>query len=256
MLDVDIEKILPITEVRDSLNKIIDAVIDSEDLYVVTKNGKPSAIIVGVHHLEKLTGIDHKMIIPEDTDVSEASEKAETIVNTPNDLATSDTPTLSSTSTDASTSDATTIPTQSGNTEDKSEDSTPETPIASTTKSLQDDTSTPYAPATTMVDDGLDDLFAPEVPTAQPTDLLTPSPAATVTPMANTDTALETTMPPVPTADMSPVPSVPTTMPAEVTSPAPTTTDSQPSQASNTTNPLINPTPPAQPPIPPTTNQV
>ncbi len=63
MLDVDIEKILPVTEVRDSLNSIIDKVEGGDDLYVVTKNGKPSAIIVGVHHLEKLTGIDHKELM-------------------------------------------------------------------------------------------------------------------------------------------------------------------------------------------------
>src|SRR3989344_2899363 len=64
MLDVNIEKILPVTEVRDSLNKIIDEVESTDELYVVTKNGKPSAIVVGVHHLEKLTGIDHKELMP------------------------------------------------------------------------------------------------------------------------------------------------------------------------------------------------
>jgi len=56
MLEVDIEKIIPITEARDSFNQIIEGVEASDDLFVVTKNGKPSAIIVGVHHLEKLTG--------------------------------------------------------------------------------------------------------------------------------------------------------------------------------------------------------
>lgn len=65
MLDVNIEKILPVTEVRDSLNKIVDEVESTDELYVVTKNGKPSAILVGVHHLEKLTGIDHKELLPD-----------------------------------------------------------------------------------------------------------------------------------------------------------------------------------------------
>lgn len=64
-MNVNIEKILPVTEVRDSLNKIIDEVESSDELYVVTKNGKPSAIIVGVHHLEKLTGIKHDQLMPE-----------------------------------------------------------------------------------------------------------------------------------------------------------------------------------------------
>lgn len=67
MLDVNIEKILPITAVRDALNKIIDEVEDSNELYVITKNGKPAAIIVGVHHLEKLTGISHQTIMPDET---------------------------------------------------------------------------------------------------------------------------------------------------------------------------------------------
>ena len=58
MLEVDIEKIIPITEARDSFNQIIEGVEASDDMYVVTKNGKPSAIIVGVHHLEKLTGAE------------------------------------------------------------------------------------------------------------------------------------------------------------------------------------------------------
>ncbi|MFA6963171.1 MAG: type II toxin-antitoxin system Phd/YefM family antitoxin [Patescibacteria group bacterium] len=56
MLEVDIEKIIPITDARDRFNQIIEEVEASDDMYVVTKNGKPSAIIVGVHHLEKLTG--------------------------------------------------------------------------------------------------------------------------------------------------------------------------------------------------------
>lgn len=57
MLEVDIEKIIPVTDARDSLNQIIETVEGSDSMYVITKNGKPSAIIVGVHHLEKLTGM-------------------------------------------------------------------------------------------------------------------------------------------------------------------------------------------------------
>lgn len=56
MLSVDIEKIIPVTEARDMFNKIIDEVEGSDDLYVLTKNGKPSAVVVGINHLEKLTG--------------------------------------------------------------------------------------------------------------------------------------------------------------------------------------------------------
>ncbi|MFA7252957.1 MAG: type II toxin-antitoxin system Phd/YefM family antitoxin [Patescibacteria group bacterium] len=74
MLDVDVEKILPVTEARDSLNKIIDEVEDSEQLYVITKNGKPAAIIVGVHHLEKLTGIPHTDLIVDEGNADQIAE--------------------------------------------------------------------------------------------------------------------------------------------------------------------------------------
>ena len=56
MLSVDIEKIIPVTEARDMFNKIVDEVEGSDELYVLTKNGKPAAVVVGVNHLEKLTG--------------------------------------------------------------------------------------------------------------------------------------------------------------------------------------------------------
>ena len=57
MLDVDIDKILPLTEARDNFNKIVDDVEGTDQMYVLTKNGKPAAVVVGVNHLEKLTGI-------------------------------------------------------------------------------------------------------------------------------------------------------------------------------------------------------
>lgn len=67
MLDVDIEKILPISSVRELLNSIVDEVANSDEMYVVTKEGRPAAIVVGVHHLEVLTGISHKDIMPDET---------------------------------------------------------------------------------------------------------------------------------------------------------------------------------------------
>jgi len=56
VLEVDIDKILPVTEARDSFNKIVDEVEGTNHMYVLTKNGKPTAVVVGVNHLEKLTG--------------------------------------------------------------------------------------------------------------------------------------------------------------------------------------------------------
>lgn len=59
MLQVNIEKILPVTEARDMFNKIVDDVEGTDELWVLTKNGKPAAVMVGVNHLEKLTGEAH-----------------------------------------------------------------------------------------------------------------------------------------------------------------------------------------------------
>ena len=67
MLEVKIEKILPITEARDSFNKLIDEVEGTDELYVFTKNGKPAAVLVGVHHLEKLTGTSKEELMDQTT---------------------------------------------------------------------------------------------------------------------------------------------------------------------------------------------
>lgn len=57
MLKVDVDKIIPLTEARDSLNKIVDDVEkNDQSVYVLTRNGTPIAMITGVNHLEKLTG--------------------------------------------------------------------------------------------------------------------------------------------------------------------------------------------------------
>ena len=63
MLQVNIEKILPVTEARDSFNKIVDEVEGTDEMYVLTKNGKPAAVVVGVNHLEKLTGENHDAVL-------------------------------------------------------------------------------------------------------------------------------------------------------------------------------------------------
>jgi prevent-host-death family protein len=63
MLSVDIEKIIPVTEARDMFNKIVDEVEGTDEMYVLTKNGKPSAVLVGVNHLEKLTGAEGSQVM-------------------------------------------------------------------------------------------------------------------------------------------------------------------------------------------------
>ena len=76
MLEVDIEKIIPITEARDNLNQLVDSVSDSDDLVVITTNGKPSAILVGVHHLEKLTGMASNDLIPPTSPVIDSFDQS------------------------------------------------------------------------------------------------------------------------------------------------------------------------------------
>ncbi len=245
MLDVDVEKILPITEVRDSLNKIIDAVTDSEDLYVITKNGKPAAIIVGVHHLEKLTGIDHKMIIPED--VEDDVKNDDPIVNkdsNPLDVSTSSssvtTDTSNTTISDTSTND-TTLLTPHADIETSTNNATmPETPIVTTIQPPQEDLSVPEIKTSPIVDDGLDDLFAPETPIAEQTiaPSFSPTPAMSPAPVIDTN-------PLAPTTGVEPTVVTP---PAQI--------DSQPVPSITTTNPPVNPAAPVQSPIPPTTTQL
>jgi prevent-host-death family protein len=73
MLQVDIEKIIPVTEARDSFNKIVDEVEGTDEMYVLTKNGKPSAVVVGVNHLEKLTGAEGAEVMAKIGDMNEAT---------------------------------------------------------------------------------------------------------------------------------------------------------------------------------------
>lgn len=71
MLEVKVENIIPVTEARDSFNQLVDKVEGTDEMYVLTKNGKPSSILVGVHHLEKLTGTSHEELMK---DVEEPAE--------------------------------------------------------------------------------------------------------------------------------------------------------------------------------------
>lgn len=66
MLEVKIENIIPVTEARDRFNQIVDTVEGTDEMFVMTKNGKPAAIMVGVHHMEKLTGESHKEVFGAD----------------------------------------------------------------------------------------------------------------------------------------------------------------------------------------------
>jgi len=79
MLSVDIEKIIPVTEARDMFNKIVDEVEGSDEMYVLTKNGKPAAVVVGVNHLEKLTGETSGEIMTKVTEATTEPKEEEAV---------------------------------------------------------------------------------------------------------------------------------------------------------------------------------
>lgn len=70
MLEVDINKIIPVTEARDNFNKLVEEVTASDSLFVLTTNGKPTAVLVGVHHLEKLTGQSDASVVAKMSDLA------------------------------------------------------------------------------------------------------------------------------------------------------------------------------------------
>ena len=92
MLEVQIENILPVTEARDRFNQLVDGVENSDDMFVLTKNGKPAAIMVGVHHLEKLTGENHEELFgtgaKEEEKAEEETEEKEEKISEPEVAAT------------------------------------------------------------------------------------------------------------------------------------------------------------------------
>jgi len=83
MLEVKIENIIPATEAKDKFNQLVDSVEGSDDMFVMTKDGKPSAILVGVHHLEKLTGENHEELFGINNKTEEKEVELDTNTTTP-----------------------------------------------------------------------------------------------------------------------------------------------------------------------------
>lgn len=177
MLEVNIDKILPITEVRDKFNDIIDQVEKGDDLFVVTKNGKPAAIVVGVHHLEKLTGMTHQELMPDEDYEQERTGATETqpiATTTDDDIFAEPTaePVASTIQTPANESPTSAeVETQPQTVDVPVEQNVP---VADTTQSTLSDTVEPETPSPTD-----DDIFATtdetplvseEQPQNQPTD--------------------------------------------------------------------------------------
>ena len=54
MLQVPVDKIIPLTEMRDKFSKIVADLEAGTPLYILTKNGKPSVAVLSVGQLQKL----------------------------------------------------------------------------------------------------------------------------------------------------------------------------------------------------------
>lgn len=54
MLQVPIDKILPVTEARANISKLVDDV-EKGDIYVLTRGGKPAVCLVSIEYIKKLT---------------------------------------------------------------------------------------------------------------------------------------------------------------------------------------------------------
>lgn len=55
MLQVPIDKILPVTEARANISKLVDDV-EKGNVYVLTRGGKPAVVVASVKYIAKLTG--------------------------------------------------------------------------------------------------------------------------------------------------------------------------------------------------------
>ncbi len=223
MLDVNVEKILPVTEVRDSLNKIIDEVEGSDELYVITKNGKPSAILVGVHHLEKLTGISHQELMPDDDLVAAGNATPAPATTdfsqpptTPNSLNTPITPTPDNVPMTSTLSADSVTPSSSLPASTFPATETPTTPAPPNNLSTLPSVNPNIASASPVNDDAVDDIFGPDEPESPPADLNQPP----ITP--NSLNAPTIPLPPTPpTPASSPSPTFTTTNPTAGPAPAP-----------------------------------
>ena len=248
MLEVKIEKILPVTEARDSFNKLIDEVEGTDELYVLTKNGKPAAVLVGVHHLEKLTGTSQEELMDQTNTAAPNDDNAAPISTTTNPTdgmtasdasATQDTPIVNS------TTPAPEITLDQATTDSLSEKE-PEKPASeeassislestqaplsapSTSPEMQQSgaTASPFgSPATPAKEDN--------TPAEDPLDFLSDSDADATPAVSETPSATNTPM------------SSPSAMPASTPAQTPATAEPMPAPATPET-PTSNPTPPTQ----------
>jgi prevent-host-death family protein len=82
VLKVPIDKIMPVTEIRANISKVVNDV-ENGDIYVLTRGGKPTAVIAPVDYIKKCdeldkTSIPTKKKVAEDIDVQKNTQQIET----------------------------------------------------------------------------------------------------------------------------------------------------------------------------------
>lgn len=70
MLQVNIDKILPVTEARAKIAQVVDEV-SRGDVYVLTRGGKPVALVVPINLVDKLSLIGTKNVKSDEVVVQE-----------------------------------------------------------------------------------------------------------------------------------------------------------------------------------------
>lgn len=64
MLKVPIDKILPVTEARANISKLVDDV-EKGDIFVLTRGGKPAVVVASVEYIKKLSEEDKQSTVEE-----------------------------------------------------------------------------------------------------------------------------------------------------------------------------------------------
>lgn len=79
MIHADLDKILPEDDALEKISSIIEEVEANQELFIITKSGRPAAAIINIDYLEELTGnpVSQKTEIKEVVEVQPAPEKIE-----------------------------------------------------------------------------------------------------------------------------------------------------------------------------------
>lgn len=82
MIHADLDKILPEDDALERITSIIEEVEENQELFIITKSGRPAAAIINIDYLEELTGNK----VPQKSEIKEAVEvKPEPIAELPED---------------------------------------------------------------------------------------------------------------------------------------------------------------------------